>query len=551
MKDGKTVEDLIDFLSDIGEQYTPEHPEEKTGIGHEIEHMKGVMHRSDEIAGVINDNPGKYDGIKIDTKISTTIAALHDIGNTVSRSIHNLIGMGTVQGSLSVEDILSAPFGRQSTPKDSIEKILAVDDGKADLSSLTLKEQNTYIQALSEVIAFDIGYSGISLDEIDTNSEAMSRAVNGLKENSKLIDDLQYNPDLKGITEGLHELFTDDEIKIIAEAIQDHNIDHDGADRYTARSIYGMIVADADKDNVIETFIIRTLAFSENKCPMMYDRFVDDYGFADIETCRENVAAQAWERFRPLLSGLEAKYQDVPAFIKEVYGIEGLKGVAAGNEAEEYVREHPDVVLREYNGTEYCIKQEKGDDSYSQIDAKFEPGVEKGTILSLRDDFTKDAELLARYAEDHSIVLPPYMDPALIDELLVLAPSIEAAVDLVESLRWGLTDQDWISVVKYCLNDEKGHNIDHGMDRDSPEAREKILTTVVGWYLDHYIEWNNPYLRVDQIMEDIRDLSRQTGIPLEKFPLDKLEALQDECDKTDNEEDDDDGMEIDGFDEKD
>lgn len=46
---------LKDFLYELEKFYQPENPKLKDGIGHEIEHIKGVVRRTNEIINTMND----------------------------------------------------------------------------------------------------------------------------------------------------------------------------------------------------------------------------------------------------------------------------------------------------------------------------------------------------------------------------------------------------------------------------------------------------------------------------------------------------------------
>ena len=61
----------------------------------------------------------------------------------------------------------------------------------------------------------------------------------------------------------LEKWFTRSEIIIMKEAVEDHRASND----YEPRSIYGKIVAEADRDIVYETILTRTIQFSLKNCP--------------------------------------------------------------------------------------------------------------------------------------------------------------------------------------------------------------------------------------------------------------------------------------------
>lgn len=61
----------------------------------------------------------------------------------------------------------------------------------------------------------------------------------------------------------LREWFNEDEIEVIAQAAEDHRASGKG----TPRSIYGMLVAEADRVIVGETIILRTIQFGQKHYP--------------------------------------------------------------------------------------------------------------------------------------------------------------------------------------------------------------------------------------------------------------------------------------------
>ena len=102
---------LEKFLIELENFYKSEPGDEKKGIGHEIEHINGVILRSKKYAEMINENPEIY---KLDKKVDigkvTVIAVLHDIGNVIERDYHNHYALAIVKGELSVEDFCNIPL---------------------------------------------------------------------------------------------------------------------------------------------------------------------------------------------------------------------------------------------------------------------------------------------------------------------------------------------------------------------------------------------------------------------------------------------------------
>lgn len=80
----------------------------------------------------------------------------------------------------------------------------------------------------------------------------------------------------------LKEFFSEDEIKILSEAVEDHSTSR-GVE---PRSIYGKIVCDADKDNNIEISLLRAYEFTK--------RYFPNY---TVEECYKNVFEQLQYKF--------------------------------------------------------------------------------------------------------------------------------------------------------------------------------------------------------------------------------------------------------------
>lgn len=168
-----------------------------------------------------------------------------------------------------------------------------------------------------------------------------------------------------------------------------------------------MVVADADKDNMVGTFALRTYAFSYNKWPNKapdYFRTVD--GEVDTQKCSLHIYDQAWERFRnPYDYGsAEEKQQQIPENILHYKTLGKIKGVVHGEEnIQAFLKEHPDATVKhipegdykESAGTPYIIVQEKGDDVYSQIDKEFG----SNGVMKMRDGFLQNIQHYVNAAE--------------------------------------------------------------------------------------------------------------------------------------------------------
>lgn len=451
------------FLSSVGDFYTPSPEEavEKKGIGHEVEHIKGVMIRSCDIAEITSNcyKATDTDGSSIDLKASTLTAALHDIGNTIERGSHHHMGRGILQGELSIQDVLSVPeyIKNNEQSKWGLEvKVSEYIDAhpydafeSSNLSQLTPTERDVLRDAAVESVKFDVAYHGISVS--DAKDHIASRfgpdADKGWIETvyEKVVDTNADTPQYKSseitacvnsdMPEKLQKLTDDfkevcssdpalrDKMETIAIAVQDHNVDFyrdpvsGEKERYEARNIYGAIVADADKDNVAKTFIERTYAFAVNKWPdmktgaYMIDRESPD-NQADKMKAISHVLHQTYERFRPF-------ELSVPSAIFAYKPIEKIKGIEPCTADTPNAIRVPDTYTdykgREYDnisaGKFYRILESAGDDRYSQIDARFGNG-----LSYVADQRTQAMDTLCNYLslnDDQEKVLLQVIDSKL------------------------------------------------------------------------------------------------------------------------------------------
>lgn len=116
-----------------------------------------------------------------------------------------------------------------------------------------------------------------NIDDINMNIVYASSALHDIgikvqRKNHALYSGLfvEQNPELKNF-------FDSEEIKIIKEAVEDHST----SKGIEPRSIYGKIVCDADKDNDLETSLLRAYEFTKKYYP--------DY---NDEECMKNVFEQ-------------------------------------------------------------------------------------------------------------------------------------------------------------------------------------------------------------------------------------------------------------------
>lgn len=468
--------DLKNMLRDIEKFYQPEHPELKDGIGHEVEHIKGVIRRTEEITNIVKDNTNE----KPRMDLSITVAALHDIGNVINRDFHGHLGLGILKGELSFNDILDVPikFKYDSNKVFATEKDIKVvkDYLNNNLNYKSTKELNKrqralFLECIKIKSAFDIGYNGINPEkvkkylknEFGLSPKSIDRVTSKILKNNKETGKLEYkginyekSKELKELTSKIHQIYPSgsEELDIIAKAVQDHNIDfcinkQNEKERYEARNLYGMIVADADKDNVPETFAVRTLAYALNKWwSVDHNPYFSKpiLMIPDMDKCMTHVLHQANERFRQQFEphkGLFGKmnkqmniHDDVFLY-KHISDIKGASEVKA-EEIEQYkTKGYTVFTVPEANkagvplldsGKHYIFTMAAGDDIYSQIDKHFE--IDK--VLHLRDDFLKTMSNWADPSKEKANMKTMMQ----IKDVFINSLSIEEAVDKYETTYW-------------------------------------------------------------------------------------------------------------------
>lgn len=482
---------LKNFLYELEKFYQPEHPELKDGIGHEIEHIKGVVRRTNEIIDTMNDYD--YNVEDFDKNISVLVAALHDIGNAISRDDHGHLGYGIIMNKLELEDILSVPIeykmdgDKYISSEQQNHKLLdfvqknKLDEDYYDLSNLTelnKTEKNILLTATRIFAKYQIfanGYKPKRVDDFynknlnmnkediilsseelvnrDNDNEVTSFKAGQMDNDSTRVRELEQK--LKSLSEQLCEVLDNNQekLKTIAEAVQDHNIEfrmeNEQKKRYEARSIYGMIIADADKDNIPEVFALRTLAFSYNKwAKEMNPRyFADKQGTPIAKICTTHILHQSWERFKP--EDFTKVFDDCFQY-KKLEKIKGISEVTKDGENAQIVpkKDQHGVSMNKMNvGKKYTVSKNQGDDIYSQLDNHFGDCV----ISMLRHNIVQVCQKWAN----------PDLEKENLDYLLDKvvsvygkADSIEEAVDVFEKKKWGVRDNSFHAVIDDVLDDE-------------------------------------------------------------------------------------------------
>lgn len=405
------------FLRSLEEFYKPEKGKEKMGIGHEIEHINGVMLRTKKYVTIVNSSLSDYgETSPVDYGIAATCAALHDIGNEIERDGHNHFGFGIIKGRLTIDDYFSVPVlnksnGKYLTP-DEISDIKESIEKNGYLLSENFKLYEKVYEDLIRVQAmFEIAYKGkditneSALEEYLVNrfpnitNKMLSSVKNEIIKNNQMI--VKHNPKLKNITVMLENIFGkhSDELDIIAKAVQDHNVDYKNKNlRYVSRSIYGSIVSDADKDNSPEVFAIRTIAYAANKLGVqkhipfcvtknpsaeVAKAFPGVYK-PNIDNCIKHVCHQSWERFRisekefEKLTGRDGSerpfFAEIAEYKKDLSGVKGILDVSSvpcpdsEREKQEIIGEYSHVIDSNFNLITFMLSPREGEDKFSELD---------------------------------------------------------------------------------------------------------------------------------------------------------------------------------------
>ena len=560
---------LHGVLDNLGKFYTPENPQAKDGIGHEIEHLKGAIRRCGEITGVVNDSPEKY-GVDtgIDNRVSTTVSALHDIGNVCSRENHNHFSRGIVQGYLLPENVVSVPdkdIQHRSEISSALENGTSIDGIVSNESYGASAARVCAICVQFEIQYTDYGVrfdSNSDLGEIaefiqeiapdifreeisDKTANEIADAVMGLIDECGKGTVFSYVEGLQEITDGLADAYRDALPALfdtVAEAVQDHNIDfNDDGTPYFARSTYGAIAYDADKDNVEATFELRTLAFAINNwavvkaepsmCKLDENGNVirDENGkpVPDVYKCAEHILDQARERFSP--AGTEISTHAFEYKLGVVNGdtvkikIPGVSRCDMDNASKVHVngeeralsvdlirnpdgtldrhpvcvcgeQVRPEIDMKSVQTERIYFKSEsvRGVDLRSQLDEIYERtnGKPSDTVLSLREKVIEIGETLGNpeWRETHKEEIKEKISE--ICERYEKSESHEAAVDIGEEEHYGIESNSWEEVIADVLGiseEEKPEGVSEEHAETLLEADETRDETTIDEVIDDCI----------------------------------------------------------------
>lgn len=466
------MKELSIFLKSVESFYAPKHPFLKDGIGHENEHIKGVITRSAQMCDVVNNNPEIF-GYQLEKHIAATIACLHDIGNTISRDMHNFLGEGIFNGDITAKHIVKHSYGKfNKRDREALSKIVdKIEMNEVDFYDIPEKFKEHLIETYATVIKFYMstqGFKGKSVSEqnfdefaysIIPNSQIVALVHDAVIDNVTGFykqDDAKYIPQLKKLVRDFNYLFPKNtpSRKVILAAIREHNVDFElnkgnVEKRFVSEHKYSRLIADADKDNVPETFAIRTMLFAKNKLGVVNQKFMlqqNGEQMINIAKCLLHVPHQARERFgysrtewRIVSGDKKAPYQPIhrDAIIEfdEINGYKKLKKA------------------KFYDKKTGGISPRPGDDIFSQQEqfVKDKSGITTRVISTLRAPAVEKCRQWSRV----DMLPQTLIEMQKIYDKLMESPSVEAAVDYYESIHYHQNNRDFSAVVSDALMDTK------------------------------------------------------------------------------------------------
>ena len=373
--------------------------------------------RALEFCKIMNEHPEEYELSKpLDPLVVGTAAMAHDLGNVIYRDGHNHLGYAIIKGEFNLQDFLDVPVKNGETKEylDDISKqefIEAVETNGYYFSKKDIEHFPVALEYLTTQIVFNLAYNE---NDVKTENDLRKYINDNFENVSKDLVDavvkemiakngfikITYHPELQELTQSFNNVFEKGsiELKIISEAVQDHNIDYKNKIEHNqSRSPEGMIVYDADKDNNPYVFLARTVQFAIHKIAMT-DRKefclkknptaeeIEQYGnyVPDILQCCKHVLHQSWERFREsaeeyvIRTGRPANKREFWNDIAEYkHGLNKVKGVVENNsipcpktqqEKDAAVAGYNYVVDSKHNLITFLISPNEGEDLYSQID---------------------------------------------------------------------------------------------------------------------------------------------------------------------------------------
>ena len=481
-------EELKNFLLGLEKFYQPEDLQAKDGIGHEIEHIKGVVRRSTRICNTINAHKEIY-GKGVDSMIAASVACLHDVGNLVARKGHNFFGEAIFSGNLTAKHVVKHMMDKASkTERTKMSELVEkIECGEIDIHDVQDKKLNGLIMNAYKMVAqYNMamnGYKGQNvtpenvkafLGENISNSTVRDMLLPEMVENGKMQEDfnIPYKPELRKLSIKFNDVFKDSmtQRNQVLAGIREHNIDYEmkksrkrgeHLERYNSPFQYSRIIADADKDNVAETFAIRTMLYAENVFGKTKGKFmimVNGKPEVDVDKVCRHVLHQARERFGYSQKEWEALMGKgvgpQPIFIEAFYQLskDGYKNITDAK----FYRKDVGGLDEWENGTfdastpiRAYVNSDIGDDIYSQVDAYIKQTKHISTTLvsalrSVALDKCRDWSRVDREEESLKELRKIY-------QILQDKPSIEAAVDYYESQYYKNDDMSFAEAVMEAL----------------------------------------------------------------------------------------------------
>ncbi len=136
----------------------------------------------------------------------------------------------------------------------------------------------------------------------------------------------KVSADILASDEHLKEFFTEDEIKIMAEAVEDHRASKESV----PRSIYGQIVSSADRNTSVEQSLKRTYSYRlkhmsnasiDEIIEESRKHLIDKFGVSGYATCKMYFKDNEYEEFLSDIQELLSNYEEFRKIYIEVNGI--------------------------------------------------------------------------------------------------------------------------------------------------------------------------------------------------------------------------------------
>ena len=481
-------EELKNFLLDLEKFYQPEDLQAKDGIGHEIEHIKGTVRRSTRICNTINAHLGIYEK-RADPIIAASVACLHDVGNLIARKGHNFFGEAIFSGDLTAKHVVKhmmdkASYSERQKMSELVDKL---ECGEIDIYDIQDEKLQGLIEnAYKMVVQYNMAMHGFNgqdvtpenikpfLNGIISNRSVCDSILPDIVENGKLDKkfNIPYKPELKKLSDKFHDVFKDapTQKNQVLAGIREHNIDFEMKKtrkrgevltRYVSPFQYSRIIADADKDNVAETFAIRTMLYAENVFGKTEGKFmivVNGKPEVDIDKVCRHVLHQARERFgfsQKEWEALMGKGAGPQPIFREAFKQLDPDGYKNIDDAKFYRKDvggrapWEDGTFDKSTPEKEYVNSDIGDDIFSQVDAhiKNTKHISTSLVSALRNvalDKCRDWSRVDREQESLKELRKIYL-------ILQEKPSIEAAVDHFESQFYKNDDMTFREAVMEAL----------------------------------------------------------------------------------------------------